>query len=149
MSETRGRVEVRRNRMWGTVCDDAFDNNDAQVVCRDLGLQSGTLTRRFGGAVVRYGWTTSRALGRGQTWLDVVARAGCESRLTGCRHTGWARPIAAIMKMREKRANRERENAYKVASGRFECGFLLESLPFQQVVLRNARIRYCQECLEG
>ena len=41
-------MEICINGVWGTVCDRNWDNNDARVVCRQLGYGGGEFEKRTG-----------------------------------------------------------------------------------------------------
>ena len=71
-------MEVNYNGEWGTVCNDGWDDTDADVVCRQLGFGSS------GTAIGSAGF----GQGSGPIWLDKVACTGSESILASCGHLG-------------------------------------------------------------
>ncbi|KAI8520995.1 hypothetical protein Bbelb_007490 [Branchiostoma belcheri] len=74
-----GRVEVFLNGQWGTVCDDGWSLNEADVACRQLGFSRAE--RATTGA--------SFGQGTGRIWMDDVSCSGSESRLQSCSYRGW------------------------------------------------------------
>ena len=88
-SYSEGRVEVNYNYEWGSMCDDGWDDADAGVVCRQLGIgSSGTAIK-----------STEFGQGSGKIWPNIVLCNGSEPNLarcginttTSCKHTKNAR----------------------------------------------------------
>uniref|UniRef100_A0A8C9R5F8 Neurotrypsin n=1 Tax=Scleropages formosus TaxID=113540 RepID=A0A8C9R5F8_SCLFO len=79
LEDFEGRVEVYRNGRWGTICDDRWDDIDAEVVCRQLGL---------GGIPKAWSWAHFGP-GEGPILLNNVQCTGNELSLEECPHSGW------------------------------------------------------------
>ena len=78
-TQYEGRVEVYYNGQWGTMCDDGWDLNDAQAVCRELGFDR-AISASIGAF---YGQ------GNGRIWLSGVNCVGTEFTIGDCSHGGW------------------------------------------------------------
>ena len=74
-NEKEGRVEIYWNNQWSTVCDDLWDDNDATVICKQLGYSRGSarVSAYFGE-------------GSGLILLDNVNCGGGESSIFACSH---------------------------------------------------------------
>ena len=77
-----GRVEVYISTdgvgVWGTICDDSWDIEDARVVCHQLGYPYAVAAPSH----AHYGE------GTGPIWLDDVQCVGNESDIFTCVHNG-------------------------------------------------------------
>jgi len=47
-SFAEGRVEIYFERSWATICSERWDDDDASVICRQLGLSSTGQSAEFG-----------------------------------------------------------------------------------------------------
>ena len=78
---SEGRVDVRYEGEWGAICDNAWDINDAMVICRQLGYTSALRP------TIDSAYPVSSENSR--LWLDYVACRGNESSIEFCAHSGW------------------------------------------------------------
>uniref|UniRef100_A0A4W4GEE7 SRCR domain-containing protein n=1 Tax=Electrophorus electricus TaxID=8005 RepID=A0A4W4GEE7_ELEEL len=69
-----GRVEVLHENTWATVCFEDFDQQDAEVVCRELGC--GPSMELLGAAAF--------GRGEGQVWTEELQCRGNESQINLC-----------------------------------------------------------------
>lgn len=76
-----GRLEIKFQGRWGTVCDDHFYMEDASVVCNQLQCQT----------AVGFAGSTKFGSGSGPIWLDDLECHGNESTLWSCKHNGWGK----------------------------------------------------------
>ncbi|XP_050957947.1 deleted in malignant brain tumors 1 protein-like, partial [Labeo rohita] len=69
-----GRVEMLRIEGWGSVCDAAFDQQDAEVVCRELDC----------GAPVQVLGAAAFGKGKGRVWSEEIQCRGNELQIDIC-----------------------------------------------------------------
>lgn len=78
-SAHEGRVELYHAGQWGTVCDDQWDDADAEVVCRQLGLSG-----------IAKAWNQAYfGEGSGPVLLDEVRCTGNELSIEQCPKSSW------------------------------------------------------------
>ena len=85
-TQYEGRVEVYYNGKWGTVCDNEWDLNDAEVVCRELGYGPAISARHE----MFYGQSNDQIL------LDNVSCVGTERSISECSHGEWELEIVIL-----------------------------------------------------
>ena len=78
-----GRVEVYSQGEWGTICDDSWDSDDAEVVCRQLG---------YSGIVSSYEGISEYGQGEGPI-LSSIDCEGTETNVEECQWGVWATSI--------------------------------------------------------
>ncbi|XP_049832899.1 serine protease svh-1-like isoform X1 [Schistocerca gregaria] len=78
-SSREGRIEVRYHGLWGTVCDDDFGENEAEVMCRMLGFNGVAEPKK----------NAAYGPGQGQIWLDQLHCTGKEKSINECFHFSW------------------------------------------------------------
>lgn len=74
-----GRVELLYSGVWGAVCDDRWDIDDANLVCRQLGYPDAVSAPR----------NSQFGKGSGAIWINRVECTGHEDSIYQCPHSGW------------------------------------------------------------
>ncbi|XP_013414022.1 uncharacterized protein LOC106176257 [Lingula anatina] len=77
-SSDYGRVEVMYNGTWGTICDHYWSDENAKIVCKQLGYSEGKAYRN-----ARFG------IGSGPIWLSGVRCVGEEPVIDFCNNMQW------------------------------------------------------------
>jgi len=77
-SNSRGRLEVLHNGVWGTVCGDYFTYREGRVVCKMLGFAEGKKIDSINYTAVH-----------GPIWLNNLRCSGTERDIADCSHSGW------------------------------------------------------------
>lgn len=75
---SQGRVEVARDGVWGTICDNKWSQYDANVVCQQLGFGKGSIHI-----------SSYHGRGTGSVLMDSLQCDGTESDIFDCPNLGW------------------------------------------------------------
>ncbi|XP_072298074.1 scavenger receptor cysteine-rich type 1 protein M130-like isoform X2 [Eucyclogobius newberryi] len=78
-SRCSGRVEIYHAGEWGTICDDRWGLQEANVACRELDC----------GTAVEVKFKAFYGQGTGQVWMDDIDCTGSENALAECSHRGF------------------------------------------------------------
>ncbi|XP_062913396.1 deleted in malignant brain tumors 1 protein-like [Mobula hypostoma] len=77
-----GRVEVRYNGRWGTVCSEKLDDTDANVICKQMNC----------GSMESIEYDSKKYLeGSDPIWLDEIGCLSYESTLWQCHADPWGK----------------------------------------------------------
>lgn len=81
-----GRIEILYADVWGAICNDLFNLNAANVVCRQLGYPGAV---RVIPSYITKSYYTTESYYTNQIWLDNVQCTGHETSIIQCSHNGF------------------------------------------------------------